>query len=479
MRIIVPAIVLVFAGPGSATAQVERYEVGRRMKEFEAAWETTTDAARKKRALAIVADATTQFLTFRLGDAARTLDDARFALLSADPPAAGVRWLHSLCAVPEKRLVDSVTEELRVEVRQFYPVKGGPPDGAKVTLRIGLGKPVEVPLGKLPAKVAVPFPQPGWQGDQYLWMEATIDGKKALTSTVGVSASHREKSQDGEKSRDATDPFRQIDDLSKHRAGIELATLRSRGVLLRGLNAGDYPENDVRVHRLTDEGSLMTLTGLFGGLYFANRPGDHSLTVPTAKDKSTPCRLFVPKGLTKDTPVPVVVALHGMGGSENLYFEGYGAGCVVKACEKRGWLVVSPRAGLGFLGGPPPVADILAKLGERYPIDPKRVFVVGHSMGAAQAVELAQDHPGKFAAVAALGGGGRVRKPAAFENVRVFVGVGGNDFANRGAKALRDALAKSAGDGLTFKEYPDVEHMVIVRAAVDDLFAVFDAAAKR
>ncbi len=479
MRTALLAALLTLAIPPVATAQVERYEVGRRMKAFEAAWETTTDAARKKRALAIVSDATTQFLTFRLGDAARTLDEARFALMSDDPPAAGERWLRSLCAVPEKRLVDSAAKELTVEVRQFYPVKGGPPDGAKVTLCIGtplLGKPVKVPLEKLPVTVAVPFPELGWKGDQYLWMEARFDGKRFPTSLVGVSA-FRDLAG-CVKSQDAVDSLLRHDDLSKHPAGIELATIRSRAKLLRNLAGGECPENDVRIRDLTEEAGWIGLTGLFGGLYFANRPGDHSITVPTAKDKSTPCRVFVPKGLDPKKPVPVVVALHGMGGSENLFFEGYGAGCVVKACEKRGWICVSPRGGLGFLSGPPPVTDIVAKLGERYPIDPKRVFVVGHSMGAAQAVELAQEHPGHFAAVAALGGGGRVRKPEAFALLPVFVGVGEKDFANRGAKASRDAIAKASGEKLTFKEYPDVEHMVIVRAAVDDVFAAFDAAAK-
>lgn len=479
MRTATLAVLTLLAWPSDAPAQVERYEVGRRMKAFEAAWETTTDAARKKRALAIVADATTQFLTFRLGDAARTLDEARFALQSDDPSSDEVRWLLSLCAVPEKRLVDSAAKELRVEVRQFYPVKGGPPDGAKVTLCIGtpvLGKPVKVPLGKLPANVAVPYPQLGWRGDQYLWMEATIDGKRIRTSLVGVSA-FRDLA-DSLKSQDAVDSLLRIDDLSKHRAGIELATLRSRAKLVRDLAGGDYPETDVRIRKLAEEAGWIGLNGLFGGLYFANRPGDHSLTVPTAKDKSTPCRVFVPKGLDPKKPVPIVVALHGMGGSENLFFEGYGAGCVVKACEKRGWICVSPRGGLGFLSGPPPVTDILAKLGERYPIDTKRVFVLGHSMGAAQSIELAQEHPGKFAAVAALGGGGKVRKPEAFAGLPVFVGVGEKDFANRGAKATRDAIAKVPGEKLTFKEYPDVEHMVIVRAAVDDVFAVFDQAAK-
>jgi predicted peptidase len=199
------------------------------------------------------------------------------------------------------------------------------------------------------------------------------------------------------------------------------------------------------------------------------------LSVPTGVDRRTPCRLLIPKGLDPKKPVPLVVALHGAGGSENLYFEGYGNGRIVQECEKRGWLLVSPRSGL--LGGAPPVAEIVKVLAERYPIDPKRVFLVGHSMGAAQAVDLVQRHPGMFAAAACLGGGGRVRKVEAFADVPVYVGVGSRDFALRGAKALHKSLTDGGAKRATFQEYPDLEHLVIVREALPDVFAVFDRVA--
>ena len=93
------------------------------------------------------------------------------------------------------------------------------------------------------------------------------------------------------------------------------------------------------------------------------------------RDRTAPLRVFVPKGLDASKPVPVVFALHGAGGSENLFFEGYGAGRIVKECEQRGWVLVATRSGLGF-GTAPPLADVLEQLGTRYPLDAKRVFVV-------------------------------------------------------------------------------------------------------
>jgi predicted esterase len=162
--------------------------------------------------------------------------------------------------------------------------------------------------------------------------------------------------------------------------------------------------------------------------YGAHRPGSFALRVPVGKGTAA-VRLFVPK---VDAPAPLVVALHGAGGSENLFFDGYGDGRVVKLGAERNWLVVAPRLTLGSLD----VAELCDALAERFPVDLQRVAVVGHSMGAMQAVANAVRTPERFRAVAALGGGGRVRANAALKSLPFFVGVGSQDFALSGAKAL-------------------------------------------
>jgi predicted esterase len=173
-------------------------------------------------------------------------------------------------------------------------------------------------------------------------------------------------------------------------------------------------------------------------------------------------------------PVPVVVALHGMGGSENAFFDGYGNGIIPRLASERGWIVIGPRVeGVLGAGPPPPVAAILDELAKRYPIDPKRVYLVGHSMGAGHAVQLAQQDAGRYAAVAALGGGGRITKPDALKSVPFFVGCGKLDAALPKAQALHKALEK-AGCPVTFKEYDDVEHLLVVREAAADVFKFFE-----
>ena len=149
------------------------------------------------------------------------------------------------------------------------------------------------------------------------------------------------------------------------------------------------------------------------------------------------------------------------------------AGHVVEECRKRGWLLVAPRAGLF---GAPPVEEVIAALAARYPIDPKRVFLVGHSMGAGQAAELVQRSPGQYRGLGLLGGAARVRDAKAFADLPLFLGVGTKDqLALTGMRSLNKSLTAAGAKRLTYREYPEAEHLVVVREALPDAFAQWDA----
>lgn len=481
MRTALPLIAGLLLWANVATAQVERYELGRRMKRFEAGWEVQTDPAARKRALAIVSKASPQFLSFQLGEAARTLDEARFALRSADPPSDAERWAAAVYADPAARLIDAGNQTITVTLRTLYPVRVDRPSAAVARIGFARSEPVRVELKTLPAKVELPIPdefriRPRRDRDLDLRFSVAIDGtevaaREMIVSTVANLDDRLDKLRKGTKGL----PLQRTP---------EAATFLDRVDLLGRLAAGGVPETDLPAAWLFGEAEKLELMLHIASednrgiaYYGPHRGGESWLSVPTGKERRTPCRLFVPDGLAPKKSVPLVVGLHGAGGSENLFFEGYGNGHIVKECEKRGWLLVAPRGG-GLLGGTPPVAEVVAKLARRHPIDPKRVFLIGHSMGAAQTVELVQQHPGRFAAVACLGGGGRVRKPEAFTELPLFVGVGSMDFAHRGAKALHKSLSDAGAKWVTYKEYPDLEHLVIVREALPDVFAVFDEAAR-
>jgi predicted esterase len=472
MRTASVLFLLAFVTP--LVAQPERYELGQRLKAFEAAWDKQSDVAARKRAVAGVGKVTSQFFAFQFGEAGRTLDEARFALESDKPVSDDLKWATALYPDVPKRLIDG-SADLTVNLKAYYPVKTKRPDGLGVRLTLGAGKPVTVTPDKLPQKVSVPLPPAGDERrreDLTLTMEVLLADKPVVKRAVLVSVIDAVETLAERLPADAK--------LVKPPT-LESASIVERAELLKDLAKGTIPETDVPAAKRLAEAILMgRMTNVGQGYFTPAKPGDHWVTVPTADKDTTPCRLFVPKGLDAKTPVPLVVALHGAGGSENLFFEGYGAGHIVKLCEKRGWLLVAPRCGLAFgLGGSVPVGEIIDKLAERYPIDPKRVFVVGHSMGAAGTIDAVQKYPGRFAAAAALGGGGRVRKAEAFADLPVFVGVGEQDFARRTAKALHTALTDGKAKQVTFKEYPAVEHLLIVREALGDVFDVFDTLAKR
>jgi predicted esterase len=448
-------------------AQAERYELGARLKAFEAEWDKQTDKDARKRALKDLPQVTQQFFSFQFGNAGKTLDEARFALMSDKPQSDAVIWATSL--YPEVKLRLTSEKDVPITVKQFYTVKAERPKG--VSVRAGFdGKTwTTAEVDKLPLKLSVPISENVKRpADLTLTVEVVADGKTLASRTVGVSAFDGKPWEKDEKLK-----------LGGSVPLLELPSLLDRYTLLDSLAGGTVAESDVSAAKVYGELALLAkaFTAESTSYFTLDRPGDHWVSIPTGeKGKTvTPCRLFVPEKLDAKKPVPLVVAMHGAGGSENMFFETYGAGQVVKLCKDRGWLLVSPRAGLGFgLTPPPPVGEIIDELAKRYPIDAKRVFVVGHSMGSGMAFEAVQKYPGKFAAIAGLGGGGNVRKAEVFAELPVFIGVGDKDFAVRTAKSLQTALEKAKATKVTFKEYPDVEHLVIVREALGDVFDLFD-----
>lgn len=471
MRTHLLGLLLVSAVVPCVRAQSERYELAARLKAFEAEWEKQTDKDARKRALKDLPQVTQQFFSLQFGKAAQTLDEARFALLSDQPPSDAVRWATSLYPEVKTRLVSG--GEVEVSVKQFYKVKAEQPKDVRVAFWFKSTERTDLKVEKLPVKhdVAVPliYKRPA---DLTLTMQVSADGKVLATRTVGVSVFDDKPWEKDEKLKfGGTAP------------PLELPSVLDRYTLLDSLASGTVPESDVSAAKVYAEIRLLQNTfSATGKPYFTlDRPGDHWLSIPTGeKGKTiTPCRLFVPEKLDAKKPVPLVVAMHGAGGSENMFFESYGAGRIVKLCKDRGWLLLSPRAGLGFgLTPAPPVVDIVDQLAKWYPVDEKRVFILGHSMGSSMAFDAVQKEPGKFAAVACLGGGGSVRKAEAVADLPVFIGVGDKDFALKTAKALQANLEKAKAKNVTFKEYPDVEHLVIVREALGDVFDLFDRLAK-
>lgn len=151
-------------------------------------------------------------------------------------------------------------------------------------------------------------------------------------------------------------------------------------------------------------------------------PGDHALTFKSTADGSEqPYRLYVPMAAKRlagnagdanaadatasvAASLPLLVVLHGKGANQNAWFDHTP---VKEAAETRGYLVAAPYGrGDWFYRGPAEqdVLDILREVSDRFPVDPDRVYLTGHSMGGWGTWWLGLRHPDLFAAICPMAG---------------------------------------------------------------------------
>jgi predicted esterase len=452
----------------AAEPELNYYDLGQRLVQLEHVWDAHPDAASRARAVPVLKQAVPQLLTGKTAEAAATLDRGRLLLESAEPTAAK-KWAASLIVHPSLRLLDASSEPLTVGVGTAYPA-GDLPDAVELTVSVTDAdgavrlRGVKSIVNKLPLDVVIPIKGVP-EGDHILRTEITVGGKPAATFSIGISTASRLR----ERLRRLRVP--------EKGTSLDTATLRSLAVLFGVLGYGSTPETNFPAVRLLAEAEALDASLASGKEYYGpQRTGQFWLTIPTGASP-VPVRIFVPEQAKSGKPLPVVVALHGAGGSENMFLDAYGYGLVGRLAAERGWYLVAPRAG-GLFDDAPPVPAIIDELAKVYPIDKNHVFVVGHSMGAMQSVALAQQSLGRFAAIAPLGGGGRVFKPEVFRELPVFIGCGKEDFLLGGAQGLKATLEKAGATRVSYKEYPNVEHMLVVQEALPEVFKFFAAVIK-
>jgi poly(3-hydroxybutyrate) depolymerase len=172
--------------------------------------------------------------------------------------------------------------------------------------------------------------------------------------------------------------------------------------------------------------SLIALSVLFACDVLAQQPsaapthsGTHVLSYlfePTGQQMKYVVHL--PRKFDAKKPMPLVIVLHGYGGQPENIISAYGP-----AADKHGYILAAPMGYIpgGWYGfsrnGVEPVdpetarrseldvMNVLGMMRTTYNIDPRRVYVAGHSMGGFGAVYLAVKHPEIWAAVGATSPG--------------------------------------------------------------------------
>ena len=183
----------------------------------------------------------------------------------------------------------------------------------------------------------------------------------------------------------------------------------------------------------------------------------------TSKGKTRAYYLYVPATVKASSPAPLIVMLHGSGR--------VGMSLVEKwkdLAKKEGFIIVGPDSSNTQVWGSPQdgpdyLFDLVEELKAKYPINPRRVYLFGHSAGASFALEISLMESQYFAATAIHAG---ALQPDDIElidmakrKIPIFIQVGDNDqyFPLKDVRATRDAL-NDKGFSVELTELPNHNH---------------------
>ena len=156
--------------------------------------------------------------------------------------------------------------------------------------------------------------------------------------------------------------------------------------------------------------------------------------------------LYVPEGVSTDTQAPLLVLLHGSGRNGLSLVEKW-----KELAKKERVIIVGPDAleSRGWkipVDGPDFIHELVEALKTKYPVNPRRVYLFGHSAGAGQALILALLESEYFAATAVHAGALRADGNSYIERaqrkmpIAIFVGTNDQSFPLPVVRATRDAL---------------------------------------
>jgi poly(3-hydroxybutyrate) depolymerase len=179
--------------------------------------------------------------------------------------------------------------------------------------------------------------------------------------------------------------------------------------------------------------------------------------------------LFVPQSVRKMGPAPLLVLLHGSGRDGRSLTDKWES-----VAKKEGIILVGPDAlpGAGWQipnDGPDYLHDLVEELKQQLNIDPRRVYLFGHSAGAGHALMMAVLESEYFAAVAVHAGAMHesnfrwIERAPRKTPIAIWVGTRDNLFPLPVVRATRDAL-KAGGFAPELTEISGHTHWYYDRA---------------
>ncbi|HMF56999.1 MAG TPA: alpha/beta fold hydrolase [Pyrinomonadaceae bacterium] len=173
--------------------------------------------------------------------------------------------------------------------------------------------------------------------------------------------------------------------------------------------------------------------------------------------------LFVPDNVTAAKPVPLIVLLHGSNRNGLSQVEMW-----KELAAREGFIIAGPDS-LNSSGwsepqdGPDFIHDLITELELKYPVNPRRVYLFGHSAGAIFALYISLLESEYFAAIA-IHAGALPRQAFKLIDeakrkvpVAIFVGTDDPFFPLTDVRATRDAL-QQRGFTVHLTEIPGHDH---------------------
>jgi poly(3-hydroxybutyrate) depolymerase len=190
---------------------------------------------------------------------------------------------------------------------------------------------------------------------------------------------------------------------------------------------------------------------------------DITKELTTSNGKPRVYYLYVPSTIQSSSRAPLVVMLHGSNRTGNSLVEKW-----KDLAKKESFIIVGPdsqntRGWWAPQDGPEYLRDVVEELKKKYPVDPRRVYLFGHSAGASFAIGMSLLESQYFAATAvhagALAKDDSSWAELAKRKIPIFIQVGQYDefFPPETVRATRDLL-KTAGFPIELTEISGHDH---------------------
>jgi predicted peptidase len=245
-----------------------------------------------------------------------------------------------------------------------------------------------------------------------------------------------------------------------------------------------------------------------GGGAFALDPRVESRTYALSETgEDMPYCMFASSRVDPATAAPLIISLHGFGAGPEYMCNS----TAVDLAEAGGYILAAPMGyntsgwygvpaefrravGRGGGAGEDPerigalseqdVMNVLAMMREEFNVDANRIYLTGHSMGAAGTAYLGSKYADIWAAIAPVAGGVRLGAPEILQRYKaaglpMILVVGDADETVAVAEAREYAAAlQSAGIEHEYVELPGLSHGPAITASQPYVYAFFDKHSK-